>query len=140
MQEKGIDIQSAFDYAGVVFERLMHRYLEDRTRIASLGPEVDADVKRYVDCILHWVVGSIEWSFETPRYFGEQRTEVLRTLEITSKGNDADCERLCPSPFDPFGDTAPEYLTWSFLPKLSPYRHPYVVLLSPVRCHHDLIL
>ncbi|KAF9223477.1 terpenoid synthase [Gyrodon lividus] len=81
MQEEDIGIQGALDRAGVVFGRLMNRYLRDKTGIPCWGAEIeiDADVTRYVDAIVHWVVGNLEWSFETPRYFGGQRAQVLRT-------------------------------------------------------------
>ncbi|KAH7911343.1 isoprenoid synthase domain-containing protein [Hygrophoropsis aurantiaca] len=83
MREHGIELQEAADMVGGIFEELMRRYLEDRTRLPSWGPEVDADVARYIQGIDHWVVGNLQWSFETPRYFGSRHTDVLRTLRIT---------------------------------------------------------
>ncbi|KIJ66678.1 hypothetical protein HYDPIDRAFT_85207 [Hydnomerulius pinastri MD-312] len=97
MQEENIGIQEALDHAGVVFTRLMDRYLQDKTCIASWGPKIDADVARYVDAIAHWVIGSLEWSFETPRYFGDQRAEVLRTRKFSFKPVDQETDSECMS-------------------------------------------
>ncbi|KAH7884649.1 terpenoid synthase [Phlebopus sp. FC_14] len=80
--EEGISVQDAMDRAGVVFGELMDRYLRDKCRIRSWGPEIDEDVAQYMDAIGYWVVGNLQWSFETPRYFGDQREEVLRTRRI----------------------------------------------------------
>ncbi|KAH7930241.1 terpenoid synthase [Leucogyrophana mollusca] len=85
MHEEGIDLQAAFDRVGIVFGQLMNRCLEDRARLPSWGPAIDADVALFIKGIDHWVVGNLEWSFETPRYFGARHADILRTRRITLK-------------------------------------------------------
>ena len=79
MEAKGFNLQGAADQAGVLFGDLMSRFIAERKKLPSWGPDLDRDVNRYVDAIGHWVVGNLCWSFETPRYFGPALEDVKRT-------------------------------------------------------------
>lgn len=79
MKAKGYNLQEAADCAGSLFGDLMNRFVAERKKLPSWGPDLDRDVNRYVDAIGHWVVGNICWSFETPRYFGTELENVRRT-------------------------------------------------------------
>ena len=79
MKAKHFNLQEASDYAGVFFGNLVDRFIAERKKLPSWGPDLDRDVSRYVDAIGHWVVGNICWSFETPRYFGSALEDVRRT-------------------------------------------------------------
>jgi hypothetical protein len=39
--------------------------------LPSWGPEIDEQVKIYVDGLADWIVGSLHWSFDSERYFGK---------------------------------------------------------------------
>ncbi|KII89723.1 hypothetical protein PLICRDRAFT_562693 [Plicaturopsis crispa FD-325 SS-3] len=82
MKERGMDDQAAADYVGVYFAELMSVFVEGRKRLTTRGPLVDADVARCVDAMGHWVVGNLEWSFQSQRYFGRDAAEVKRTLVV----------------------------------------------------------
>ena len=95
MEAKGLNLQEAADHAGVLFGDLMNRFVAERKKLPSWGPDLDRDISRYVDAIGHWVVGNICWSFETPRYFGPgledvRRTRVvkLRPRKVTTKSDE----------------------------------------------------
>ena len=79
MESKGLNLQEAADHAGVLFGDLVSRFIAERKKLPSWGPDLDRDVGRYVDAIGHWVVGNLYWSFETPRYFGSALEDVKRT-------------------------------------------------------------
>ncbi|EMD34166.1 hypothetical protein CERSUDRAFT_98094 [Gelatoporia subvermispora B] len=79
MQEEDIDVQAAADKVGVKFKVLMDRFLELKTSLPKWGPTVDAAVASYVMAMEHWVIGNLEWSFETQRYFGAEHAAVKST-------------------------------------------------------------
>jgi len=81
--EENINIQAAWDHIGVYFKGLMDRFMSDKERLPSFGPDLDAAVARYVSAMGDWVVGNLQWSFETTRYFGVQYAEVKRTRVVT---------------------------------------------------------
>ena len=82
MKEKGFNLQEAADHAGVLFGDLMNRFIAERKKLPSWGPDLDRDINLYVDEIGHWVVGNLHWSFETPRYFGSALEDVKRTRVV----------------------------------------------------------
>lgn len=82
MKAKGFNLQEAADHAGALFGNLVSRFIAERKKLPSWGPELDRDVNRYIDGISHWVVGNLFWSFETPRYFGPALEDVKRTQVV----------------------------------------------------------
>lgn len=81
--EKKIDIQAASDYVGIHFEQLMGHFMADKGCLPSFGSALDAEVARYIDAMGQWVIGNLEWSFESKRYFGANHAEVRRTRVVT---------------------------------------------------------
>ena len=82
MEANGFTLQEAADRAGVIFGDLMNRFVAERKKLPSWGPNLDRDIGRYVDAIGHWVVGNLCWSFETSRYFGPALEDVRRTRVV----------------------------------------------------------
>ena len=83
MKEKNIDLQGAADYVGVHFKVLMDQFLKDKAQLPSWSPEMDAKVAQFVKASETWVIGNLNWSFETPRYFGAHRQQVKATKVVT---------------------------------------------------------
>ena len=79
MATNSSNLQEAADRAGVLFGDLMNRFIAERKKLPSWGPDLDRDVSRYVDAIGGWVVGNLCWSFESRRYFGSSNEDVKRT-------------------------------------------------------------
>ncbi|EIW84218.1 terpenoid synthase [Coniophora puteana RWD-64-598 SS2] len=85
MQEHGIDLQAAADRVGEVFGQLMEHYTSGSRSLPTWGGKVDADAARFLEAAGQWVVGNLEWSFETPRYFGPDHDEVRDTHRVLLK-------------------------------------------------------
>ena len=85
MRTQDMDIQAACDFVGRHYKQLMDDFLSAKASLRSFGPEVDIDVKRYIEACQHWPVGNLVWSFETPRYFGARRDQILRTRIVPLK-------------------------------------------------------
>ena len=82
MKAKRVNLQMACDMVGTRFQELMDQFIEGKKHLPSWGVTVDAAVAAYVRAMEHWVVGNLDWSFETQRYFGPQHAEVKRTRLI----------------------------------------------------------
>ena len=78
MKHKGYTLQQAVDHAGKAFTDLVRRLLEARQNFPRFGPEIDRAVSRYIDAIETWVVGSLDWSFASKRYFGQASEDVKK--------------------------------------------------------------
>lgn len=94
MREKGLGLQEAADFVAAQFKERLEQFVEDRKNIRSFGEDVDQDVQKYVFSISQWCIGSIVWSFKTPRYFGDDYEEVKRTLVVKRNdfGEDSDSD------------------------------------------------
>ena len=83
MREHKIDLQSAADMVGAHFGKLMEQFIMQQGRVPSWGPEVDAAVTDYITAMQHWVIGNLEWSFRTQRYFGSEHARVKSTRIVS---------------------------------------------------------
>ena len=88
MQAKGISLQQAADEVGEHSTKLMKDLEDAKKRLPSWGACVDADVARYVRALEDWVIGNLEWSFETVRYFGPTHDEVKKTRVVFLRPSD----------------------------------------------------
>ncbi len=79
MRHKGLDLQGAADYVGVYFKGLIDTFLEAKRTLPSWGAKIDQEVALYAMAMENWVIGNLNWSFETQRYFGHARQEIKRT-------------------------------------------------------------
>ncbi|KAI0325772.1 terpenoid synthase [Cubamyces sp. BRFM 1775] len=82
MKHKGLDLQGAVDYVGEYWKTLVERYLNAKRDLPSWSEEIDKDVAQYAVAMEDWVIGSMDWSFESPRYFGAVREEVKGTRVV----------------------------------------------------------
>lgn len=79
-----LDLQSAADHVEFLLRQALHRFERARADLTSfLGSTTTQDAKThlqvqtYVSGLEDWMVGSTQWSFESERYFGKNRGEVL---------------------------------------------------------------
>ncbi|TFK49911.1 terpenoid synthase [Heliocybe sulcata] len=79
MNEKKCTLQEASDYTGVHFKNLVDTFMANKRRLRSWGPAVDRDVALYMVGMENWIIGNVEWSLVTQRYFGAEVEEVKRT-------------------------------------------------------------
>ncbi|KAJ7193852.1 terpenoid synthase [Mycena pura] len=71
-------LQNAIDYVGELCRLTIDAFQRDRKSLPSWGPEIDDMVRRYVQGLEAWIVGSLHWSFMTERYFGKFGAEVKK--------------------------------------------------------------
>ncbi|KAH9945296.1 terpenoid synthase [Epithele typhae] len=82
MTHQSLDLQGAADAVGKHYASLMDVWQTSKAALPSFGPEVDAEVAQYAMAMENWVIGNLNWSFETQRYFGRARHEVKRTRVV----------------------------------------------------------
>ena len=82
MKAKGISLQQAANVVGEHSEKLMKDLEDAKKSLPTWGSHVDADVERYVRALEDWVIGNLEWSFKTVRYFGPAHDDVKNTRVV----------------------------------------------------------
>ena len=90
MEDRIVDLQEASDLVGEHFAGLMARFMDGKRKLPSWGLETDAAVAAYIRAMEHWVVGNLDWSFETQRYFGPQHTAVKENRVVLVRPREVD--------------------------------------------------
>ena len=90
MHEKHLTLQEAVDYAGDLFQSLVKKFEANKKQLPSFTAisndrDIDKHVQMYVTALELAVAGNLFWSFETKRYFGEERKDVKSTLVVRLK-------------------------------------------------------
>ncbi|TFY71414.1 hypothetical protein EVG20_g1594 [Dentipellis fragilis] len=85
METQNMTIQEASDYTGRQYQKLMDGFVADKAQLRSFGADVDKNVMTYIESMQHWPIGNLVWSFETPRYFGAAREQILKTRVVVLK-------------------------------------------------------
>jgi hypothetical protein len=78
MYHYGMNLQEAADFVGDLCKGTIDRFTEDRVRLPSWGPEIDAQVQVYVQGLADWIVGSLHWSFDSERYLGKKGLQIKK--------------------------------------------------------------
>lgn len=82
MRERGLDLQGAINFVGELCRDSIDRFEHDRDTLPSWGPEIDRDVQTYIQGLQDWIVGSLHWSFDTTRYFGDDGATIKMHRQI----------------------------------------------------------
>lgn len=82
MKAKGITLQQAANTVGEHSSKLMKDLEDAKERLPGWGARVDAETARYIRALEDWVIGNLEWSFRTVRYFGPTYDEVKKTRVV----------------------------------------------------------
>ncbi|KAJ8497019.1 hypothetical protein ONZ51_g762 [Trametes cubensis] len=82
MTHKGLGLQEAANYIGEHWKTLIKTYLDAKKSLPNWGVKIDHEVVQYTMALESWVIGNLNWSFESLRYFGSTRHEVRRTLVV----------------------------------------------------------
>lgn len=82
MYHHGMTLQEAVDFVGALCKKSIDRFVEDRARLPSWGPEIDEQVEVYVQGLADWIVGSLHWSFDSERYFGKKGLQIKKTRVV----------------------------------------------------------
>ena len=78
-----LSLQQVFDEAGHMIVERYHDFQRVRSELPSWGDEIDHQVNRFVDALASGIIANAVWSFETPRYFGQDRELIKRTRCLT---------------------------------------------------------
>ena len=81
MESKGLTVQEAIDHVALIYKDCGEILTDSRSRIRSFGPEVDKAVQTYIMGMEQWVIGNLEWSLDTGRFFGKEVRET-RMVEL----------------------------------------------------------
>ena len=79
MEHEGYTLHQAVNRVGETFTGLVQRLLQARQNFPTFGQEVDRAVSKYIDAMEIWVIGYLDWSFASQRYFGQMSEEVKKT-------------------------------------------------------------
>ena len=86
METQGLTLQEAADRCGEMFRSVIQRFLEYKKEViarpfSSRGYklEVDKAVMIGIESMERMVVGYMGYSFDSPRYFGNEGKEILKT-------------------------------------------------------------
>lgn len=82
MEHRGYTLQQAVDHVGEKFAGLVQRLLQARQDFPRFGKETDRAVSKYIDAMEVLVIGSMDWSFATERYFGQMGEEIKKTRVV----------------------------------------------------------
>ena len=82
MNHRGMALQEAVDFVGDLCKKSIDRFIEDKARLPSWGPEIDEQVQVYVRGLMDWIVGGLHWSFYTERYFGKRGSQIKKARVV----------------------------------------------------------
>ncbi|KZT31631.1 terpenoid synthase, partial [Sistotremastrum suecicum HHB10207 ss-3] len=82
-RKQNLSVQAAMDYTGAKYHILREQYLAALKDIPSWYPKIDEYIKEYIWGVGNWITASVEWSFESGRYFGEDGMEIREHRRIT---------------------------------------------------------
>lgn len=83
MHHDGLDLHAAAEFVADMCRESIDRFVALRAQLPSWEvPAINRDVEQYVRGLADWIVGSLEWSFTTERYFGKAVEKVRATMTV----------------------------------------------------------
>ena len=87
METQGLTLQEAADRCGEMFRSVIQKFLEYKKEVIArpfslrggYNPDVDRKVMIGIESMERMVVGYMGYSFDSPRYFGNEGKEILKT-------------------------------------------------------------
>ncbi|KAF8580485.1 terpenoid synthase [Ramaria rubella] len=88
MHNYKLDLQRSVDYAGDMCREALNEYCTLKADFPAYSPEINAQLFEYFRGLESWISGSLQWSYLTPRYFGNKGSEIKkhRMVKLSSKG------------------------------------------------------
>jgi hypothetical protein len=83
IQEHGLSVPAAMHWLEEFGQDRIRVFLEGVKSLPSWGPEIDENVRKYIDSIGYVVRGADAWSYESERYWGKKGREVELTRVVT---------------------------------------------------------
>ncbi|KAK7049996.1 Alpha-muurolene synthase [Paramarasmius palmivorus] len=82
MKYHGKTLQGAVDHIGQMCHDTIDNFAKLKNELPSWGEEVDEMARLYVQGLQDWIVGTLHWTFDSTRYFGDTGREVKETRYI----------------------------------------------------------
>ncbi|KAH7928993.1 terpenoid synthase [Leucogyrophana mollusca] len=82
MYDFDLDLDGALAWIDKYCQALEAEFMENAIRVPSWGEEIDAQVARYIDGLGNWARANEAWSFETPRYFGNEGLLIQKHRKV----------------------------------------------------------
>ncbi|KAH7928018.1 terpenoid synthase [Leucogyrophana mollusca] len=79
MNERNVGLQRAIDILTDMLSQRVEDYIGLKNSLPSFGPEVDAELARYLRALENFVQGTVLWYYLSPRYF--------RGVDVTNRDN-----------------------------------------------------
>ncbi|KAH7334147.1 isoprenoid synthase domain-containing protein [Rhizoctonia solani] len=79
MEHNKLGLDDAIEFVNKLTRKRLDEYVETKAKLPSFGPGVDEQVAQYILGIEYCVQGFIDWTFMTPRYFGDEAAKVKET-------------------------------------------------------------
>jgi hypothetical protein len=83
IQEHGLSIPAAMCWLDDFGKNRVKAFLDGVENLPSWGPEVDKNVRKYIERVGYLVRGADAWSYESERYWGNKGEEIRRTRIVT---------------------------------------------------------
>ncbi|PPQ85717.1 hypothetical protein CVT25_002468 [Psilocybe cyanescens] len=88
MKEYEVDLQAALYWLSGYATKTISKFLTDRRKLPSWGPEIDVAVHEFFERVGRCVRGYDAWSYETNRYYGKNGLKIQETKRITLQPRD----------------------------------------------------
>jgi alpha-muurolene/germacrene-A/gamma-muurolene synthase len=82
IRQQHLTVQQAVDFLGNLCEASITRFEMARVQLPSWGVEIDQMVAKYVGGLQDWIVGTLHWSFDTNRYFGDNGAQIKKDRTV----------------------------------------------------------
>ena len=82
IQDRGVTIQEAVDIVAHICQERVKVMLDGRSKTVTFGENASL-VGNYFAALEKTVVGNINWSFQTKRYFGDEGLKIKENNTIT---------------------------------------------------------
>jgi hypothetical protein len=79
IQEHGLSIPAAMCWLDDFGKNRVKAFLDGVENLPSWGPEVDKNVRKYIERVGYLVRGADAWSYESERYWGNKGEEIRWT-------------------------------------------------------------
>ncbi|KAF9445438.1 terpenoid synthase [Macrolepiota fuliginosa MF-IS2] len=83
IHEHKLDVPGAMAWLERFGKHQVETFLDGIEELPSWGPEIDANVLRYIESIGYLVRGADAWSYESERYWGKKGLEIQITRLVT---------------------------------------------------------
>ena len=77
-----LSLQDAVILTGENFQKTLEELKETRTKLRFEDEQLNEDVEKYIFSVEQWAIGSLIWSFASPRYFGVEHDQIKESLVV----------------------------------------------------------